>query len=54
MIKAFRPDDWIILVTWVAAAGFAIISIVREWQLPLADMETVSYACSICQYGLLW
>lgn len=30
MLKAIGFDDWVIILTWIAAAGFAVVSIVRE------------------------
>lgn len=30
ILKAIGFDDWVIIITWVAAAGFAVVTIVRE------------------------
>lgn len=33
MLKAIGFDDWVIILTWIAAAGFAVVSAVREYHL---------------------
>ncbi|KAK3351684.1 hypothetical protein B0H65DRAFT_420938 [Neurospora tetraspora] len=40
ILKAIGFDDWVIILTWVAAAGFAVVTIVQtKWGLGLVDME---------------
>ncbi|KAK4127962.1 hypothetical protein N657DRAFT_236459 [Parathielavia appendiculata] len=53
MIRAFGIDDWIILVTWVAAAGFAIVSIVQSrWGLGLQHIDDLP-ADDVYNFGLI-
>ncbi|KAK4157504.1 hypothetical protein C8A00DRAFT_11628 [Chaetomidium leptoderma] len=53
LIKAFGVDDCIILVTWVCAAGFAIITIVQtKWGLGLEHIDDLP-AENVYNFGLL-
>ncbi|ESA42648.1 hypothetical protein GE21DRAFT_8096 [Neurospora crassa] len=55
ILKAIGFDDWVIIITWVAAAGFAVVTIVQtRWGLGLVDMEDFPsqnmYNFNILQY----
>ncbi|KAK4100116.1 hypothetical protein N658DRAFT_428256 [Parathielavia hyrcaniae] len=54
LIHAFGiADDWIILVTWVAAAGFAIITSVQtRWGLGLKQVDDLPVE-NVYNFGLL-
>ncbi|KAK0735443.1 hypothetical protein B0T21DRAFT_348933 [Apiosordaria backusii] len=53
MIKAFGVDDYIIVITWVCAAGFAIVTILQtKWGLGLKNIEDLP-AENIYDFGLL-
>ncbi|KAF6797572.1 integral membrane protein [Colletotrichum sojae] len=57
MLKAAGSDDWVIIVTWVAACGFAVVSAVRhreetKWGLGLKKLEDMP-AENLYNFGLL-
>ncbi|KAH6841017.1 hypothetical protein B0I37DRAFT_449177 [Chaetomium sp. MPI-CAGE-AT-0009] len=53
LIKAFGVDDWIISVTWICAAGFAIVSIIQtRWGLGLQNIEDLPPE-DVYNFGLL-
>ncbi|KAK0651726.1 hypothetical protein B0T16DRAFT_85461 [Cercophora newfieldiana] len=53
MIKAPGVDDWIIFVSWIASAGFAIVTILQtKWGLGLDHIADLP-AENIYQFGLI-
>ncbi|KAH6626795.1 hypothetical protein B0J18DRAFT_150542 [Chaetomium sp. MPI-SDFR-AT-0129] len=53
MIKAFGIDDWMILITWFCAAGFAIITVVQtKWGLGLLHIQDLPDE-DVYNFGLL-
>ncbi|KAK3297225.1 uncharacterized protein B0H64DRAFT_440698 [Chaetomium fimeti] len=53
LIKAFGIDDWIILVTWICVAGFAIVSVVQtKWGLGLRHIQDLPLE-DVYNFGLL-
>ncbi|KAK7456625.1 integral membrane protein [Colletotrichum acutatum] len=53
MLKAAGSDDWVIFVTWFAAAGFAIVSTIQtKWGLGLEKLEDMP-AQNLYNFGLL-
>ncbi|OLN97806.1 hypothetical protein CCHL11_02487 [Colletotrichum chlorophyti] len=57
MLKATGADDWVILVTWIAACGFAVVSTLRnmtetKWGLGLKVLEDMPLQ-NIYNFGLL-
>ncbi|KAH6867412.1 hypothetical protein B0T10DRAFT_46041 [Thelonectria olida] len=40
MLKAFGVDDWIIIATWIASCGFAIVTVIQtKWGLGLKSLD---------------
>ncbi|RYO55343.1 hypothetical protein AA0113_g9048 [Alternaria arborescens] len=40
MIKAIGADDWILIATWIASCGFAVVTIVQtKWGLGLKHLD---------------
>ncbi|KAK1782574.1 hypothetical protein QBC45DRAFT_429778 [Copromyces sp. CBS 386.78] len=55
LLKAIGFDDWVIILTWIAAAGFAVVSAVQtKWGLGLVHMADFPdqnlYHFNILQY----
>ncbi|KAK0674164.1 hypothetical protein QBC41DRAFT_72261 [Cercophora samala] len=53
MIKAFGVDDYLILITWIAAAGFAVVTIIQtKWGLGLRNIDDLPPE-NIYNFGLI-
>ncbi|KAJ4256111.1 hypothetical protein NW762_009187 [Fusarium torreyae] len=40
MLKSFGIDDWIIIATWIASCGFAIVTVIQtKWGLGLKSLD---------------
>ncbi|WYZ35900.1 hypothetical protein EsH8_X_000547 [Colletotrichum jinshuiense] len=53
MLKAAGADDWVIVVTWFAACGFAIVSTIQtKWGLGIKKLEDMPEE-NLYNFGLL-
>ncbi|KAK6211537.1 Integral membrane protein [Colletotrichum higginsianum IMI 349063] len=53
MLKAAGADDWVIIVTWIAACGFAVVSTIQtKWGLGLENIEDMPKE-NLYNFGLL-
>ncbi|TQN64105.1 Satratoxin biosynthesis SC1 cluster protein 4, partial [Colletotrichum shisoi] len=53
MLKASGADDWVIIVTWIAACGFAVVSTIQtKWGLGLENIEDMPKE-NLHNFGLL-
>ncbi|KAF0327441.1 hypothetical protein K4K61_011908 [Colletotrichum sp. SAR11_59] len=53
MLKATGSDDWVIVVTWFCAAGFAVVSIMQtKWGLGLKKLTDMPEE-NLYEFGLL-
>ncbi|KAF2127477.1 hypothetical protein P153DRAFT_343584 [Dothidotthia symphoricarpi CBS 119687] len=53
MIKAVGPDDWILIFTWIASCGFAVVTIIQtKWGLGLKHLNDMPVE-NIYKFGLV-
>ncbi|KZL75305.1 integral membrane protein, partial [Colletotrichum tofieldiae] len=53
MLKAAGADDWVIIVTWIAACGFAVVSTIQtKWGLGLKNIVDMPEE-NLYNFGLL-
>ncbi|KAG9196427.1 hypothetical protein G6011_01548 [Alternaria panax] len=53
MIKAIGPDDWILITTWIASCGFAVVTIVQtKWGLGLKHLDDMPIQ-NLYNFGLM-
>ncbi|EFQ93535.1 hypothetical protein PTT_09115 [Pyrenophora teres f. teres 0-1] len=53
MIKATGADDWILIVTWIASCGFAVVTIIQtKWGLGLKNLKDMPTE-NIYNFGLI-
>ncbi|CAN9414074.1 unnamed protein product [Alternaria alternata] len=53
MIKAIGADDWILIATWIASCGFAVVTIVQtKWGLGLKHLDDMPIQ-NLYNFGLM-